>query len=352
MAAMSSALPLTSAACRSATPVVTELLLKCSDGMTIAGQLWKHPSAPSTRQVTSENPERILCLHGWMDNCRSFHYLAPRIVQARPHVELVALDFPGHGMSGHKSKDGPPSLLSELAYYVAEAVQELDWVPRAGDATKNNNEETNRPSTFTIIGHSMGAAVGCVYSAAFPEQVDRLVLVEGAGPLARKSDDISKHVRQHVQRRLDGNTNPREPRVYPSLEKAVQTRCFTAKNFPGNQWLSTEAATEMVLRGSIPVEGGDGSARQFRHDPRLQWPSLQYFSPEQVHAVYDEIQCPTALILAEDGWPFDEERSQNTLDRLKPIVNRTLPGSHHFHADPDSAELVAEEVISFLNHYS
>lgn len=332
----------------------TELLLQCSDGVTIAGQVWKSPAAPTKeqqpqqRQQQQQQPplERILCLHGWMDNCRSFHYLAPAIVQARPHVELVALDFPGHGLSSHKSKDGPPMMLSELAYYVAEAVRELDWMT---DPTTKASGGAPKTTTFAILGHSMGAAVGCVYSAAFPEQVDRLILVEGAGPLARKTHDVAKHLRQHVQKRLSGNLNPREPRLYDSLELAVQTRCFTAKNFPGNQWLSTEAATQMVLRGTIPV--GDNGGRKFRHDPRLQWPSLQYFTTDQVDAVLEEIQCPSALILADDGWPFDEERYKATVQKLNPLVVTRLPGSHHFHADPETAERVSQEVISFLNMY-
>ena len=106
-----------------------------------------------------------------------------------PNVELVALDFPGHGMSSHKSRDGPPMLLSELTYYVAEAMQQLEW-------TKQHQDGDNNGCKFSLIGHSMGAAVGCLYSAAFPEHVDQLVLVEGGGPLARRAEDISQHVRK------------------------------------------------------------------------------------------------------------------------------------------------------------
>lgn len=131
---------------------------------------------------------------------------------------------------------------------------------------------------------------------------------------------------------------------------AVETRCQTAKNFPGNQYLSKVAAKEMVLRGSRPATTSEGeSGVQFCHDPRLQWPSLQYFTPEQVEAVYKDIQCPTALLLAEDGWPFDEERYQRTLELLKPAVVHKLPGSHHFHADPDTADAVVDAVAEFLS---
>lgn len=319
---------------------MTELVLECSDGSKIAGQLYKN-------NVTSETTERILCLHGWMDNCRSFYHLAPAVAEGVPHnVELFAMDFPGHGLSSHRPVSAPPTMLSEFAYAVAEAVHQLDWIPPRPQQT--TEEESTSSPFFTIVGHSMGAAVGCTYAAAFPEQVQRLVLVEGAGPLFRNASDVSKHIRQHVQKRLEGNKNPKQPRVYPSLEKAVQTRCMTAQYSPGNQWLSVAAAREIVLRATEAVPNEPEGSVRFRHDPRLQWPSLQYFTAEQVNALYDNIQCPTALILAKDGWPFSEDRMQASLELLQPVLYTTLPGSHHFHADPESAEAVVQEVVSFL----
>jgi len=329
-----------------------EITIHCADGLNLAAQLWQQESSNSShspaQQERATQPRRILCLHGWMDNCRSFYKFAPGLLSQLNdgrETELVALDFPGHGLSSHKSIDGPPTILAETAFYVAEAVQQLEW----------------QQDEFTLIGHSMGAAVACVYSAAFPEHVHQLVLLEGAGPFARKTHDVAKHIRQHVQRRQVGiqNMSNKPIRVYPSLEKAVETRCRTAQSFPGDQSLSLEASREMVLRGSRPVvvadadnNGGETAATtegvQFRHDPRLQWPSLQYFTIEQTEALYKDIQCPTALLLAENGWPFDAERHQRTLDLLQPVLFKTLPGSHHFHADPDTADAVVDEVAKFL----
>jgi hypothetical protein len=163
--------------------------------------------------------------------------------------------------------------------------------------------------------------------------------------MARNPKDFAKHIRQHIERRQLGMQ--KTPRIYPSLQKAVETRCQTARNFPGNQYLSEAAATEMVLRGTRPVE--DGGGLQFIHDPRLLWPSVQYLTHEQVEALYEDIQCPTALLLSVDGWPFEETKHQRALEILKPVVQKTLPGSHHFHADPDTAEEVVAEVAAFLH---
>lgn len=304
------------------TPMVSEVMLQCSDGIRLAAQHWKNSDEAADH--------KILCLHGWMDNCRSFYQLAPRLLE-RLNVELVAVDLPGHGQSDHRSQDGPPILLAESAFYVNEALQQLQWSQQ----------------NVTVIGHSMGAGIGCLYAAAFPEHVSRLVLLEGAGPLARPASDIAKHVRAHVQRRQLGLQTARPPRVYESLASAVETRRRTAENFPGQQYLSAAAAEQMVRRGTRDVEGGVA----FRHDPRLQWPSVQYFTPEQAMALYNDIQCPTALLLAEDGWPFEADKLQAGLDLLRPSLYQRLPGSHHFHADPDSAEAVAAHVIEFLEKH-
>lgn len=344
------------------TPTVTEITLQCSDGIKLAGQSWT-TSTNNYDALIPQQKRRILCLHGWMDNCRSFYHFAPALLQQLSthtteniEVELIALDLPGHGWSSHKSADGPPALLAESAFYVAEAVEQLQWNTATNvDETAATNANATTLLPFALIGHSMGAAVSCLYAAAFPEQVQKLILLEGGGPMARNPRDFAKHVRQHVQRRQLGTT--KSPRIYPSLQKAVETRCQSARNFPGNQYLSETAATEMVVRGTRPVlttttttttEDAGGAGLQFRHDPRLQWPSVQYFTDEQVEALYEDVQCPTQLLLSVDGWPFCKDRHQRALDILKPVVHKTLPGSHHFHADPDTADQVVDEVAAFL----
>lgn len=153
------------------TSAVAERVLQCGDGLQLAAQVY------ITRK-TETPTRRILCLHGWMDNCRSFHHFAPSLLQSlqdEASSELVALDLPGHGWSSHKSVDGPPLLLAESIFYVAEAVRQLQWydpLPEGGD-----NGISQPP--FTLVGHSMGAAISCLYAAAFPEQIDKLVLLEG-----------------------------------------------------------------------------------------------------------------------------------------------------------------------------
>jgi hypothetical protein len=181
------------------------------------------------------------------------------------------------------------------------------------------------------------------------------------GPLSRNGKDAGLHLRQHIVKRRLGleqqqqtNQNKKQPRIYESIDKAVQARMATAKTFPGKQYISQQGAYEMVVRGTKSVvnegttTGSTSSGIQFIHDVRLQWPSIQYLTQEQVNGIYYNIQCPTYILLGIDGWPYTKESHERTLDILKPTCIKTLPGSHHFHLDPNTYQQVANEVIQFL----
>ena len=345
----------------------------------------------------------------------------------------------GHGLSGHKSVDGPPQLLAEYAYYVAELVEALGWgggghgggdgadggsVSASTGGGKVGGKKTNddddddddeeeegsgRPKTTTssashdddddddendaaaggengkiiLVGHSMGSGVSVVLTASFPEWFSALVLLEG-GLVARDAGDASRHVRAACQRRLRSNRTlfpnagggglpaappPPRARVYGNLDAAIRARLSTTERMPGDQSLSYEAARDMVVRATVPAtativagnstpsgvtvggDGGGGGPVVFRHDPRLQWPSLQYYTREQVGAFMADVRSsgvPVCFLWAADGWPVDAWAEGAVRDVLRPGRLRRLGGSHHFHADPDTVGPVAAEVVAFL----
>ncbi len=295
--------------------------LRCSDGMTLTGQRWTLGSSGC----------RILGWHGFLDNCRSFSALAPRL-SLGPVRELVAMDFPGHGQSSHKSSDHPPyAIINDIVYYMAQVVQILDW---------NDG--------FVLMGHSMGAMASILYAGAFPEQIQQLILLDGFGPDFERPNRVVDRLRQHTVKRYSGNSSFKRKRTYSTLDDAIHTRQQTAVKSPGNQWLSYNAAKEMVLWASEPTEGG----WIFRHDPRLYWPALQAHTLEQAFDFWKSLrdhQVPTLWLRAEYGWPFSSkwlDRAETFLGSLGTV--QTLPGSHHFHADPETVERVAATIIQNL----
>lgn len=71
----------------------------------------------------------------------AFVRIAPRLADAGFHV--VAIDFPGHGMSDHRPLGSPHVTMTQYADAAYNALCELGW------------------EQCTLVGHSMGGTSGC-----------------------------------------------------------------------------------------------------------------------------------------------------------------------------------------------
>lgn len=330
--------------------IATEIRLNASDGVEIACQVWSN----TAHLKSSSLPKRILCLHGFLDNCKTFYYMAPYIVSnATVPVILVAIDFPGHGKSSHKALDSPPMMvINDLCYYVREAVRSLGW---------DQSDASNAFSPIALVGHSLGSIIALLYAATFPEHIDKLVLLDGYGPdnyeifssyldqqLEPKPKSLlTERLQRHVQQRYNRNEAKKKTKSYKSIEDAVHARCRTAELSPGSQWISKAAALELVKRAVVV----DIEKRvRFRHDSRLHLPPIMLNTIEQVDNYWRSVVCKTLWLRAKNGWPFPAsvlERAEAQLQELCRV--EYLEGSHHFHADPDTAESVAFAVVRFLS---
>ena len=316
---------------------VEELELICADSIRIAAQRWTpkttHPSAHLRPK------KRILCVHGVLDNCRSFYFLIPYLLSRMNQyyqIDVVALDLPGHGLSSHYSSDHVPNH-EDFVYYIEEALSALKW---------------DGKEPLTVIGHSLGSAILVVYAATFPERVEVFVNLDGFGPNYEPEDDLITVLRMHIDKRKKLNKRRQsngvsENKIYPNFQAAVQARKQTALHSPGNQWLSHKAAIEIVQRAVRTVRDGD-EAVQFRHDPRFMWPPLCPYTLEQAFVRFSSIRCPVYWLRAQNGWPFKKDILERAERLLQPEAVCILPGSHHFHADPETALQTAQEVEKCL----
>ena len=349
--------------------VVNDITWTCSDGVKIAGKRWttNKINDDDNNNGNEDKKLRILALHGWMDNCASFDALSRGLMgkfgvlsvsssessnanAIDYDVDFVAIDLPGHGHSSHKSLDGPTSVQAEYCYYVFEILCLLQW----------------KPEDVTIIGHSMGGSIALMYAAAFP--LKRMCMLDSLGPMTKPVETVSKNLRTGIKARAQGKM---PGSIYPDFKTAVEARCRTpGLLFPGKQYISEATAKALVERGSSiqrvvesaqePGENGpnvnannNANGRlQFRHDQRLNWPSMLFLSVAQVEQMYRDVanqkQTSTCLLTAIDGMPFPPDKIARTKDLLKPDLYRSLPGSHHFHSDPDGVEGVVDTIFSWL----
>ena len=272
--------------------------------LTLAAKAWGEPSLPP-----------LLALHGWLDSAASFDGLAP-LLETR-HV--IAIDMAGHGRSDWRNAAAPDYWLDYLDD-IDQVFHHFGW---------------NRAD---LLGHSLGGTLASTYAAAFPERVQRLVLIEALGPLALPIEQTVPQLRKGITARA--TFAPSALRVFADMEHAAQAR-MRAND------LSHEAAMTLVERGLVQVNGSSPSGYRWSTDPRLLLPSLQRYTEEQALAILDAISAQTLLILADPAHPYARTAAmQSRLDRVADIECIRLPGNHHLHLE--NPQPVAAAINEFL----
>jgi pimeloyl-ACP methyl ester carboxylesterase len=252
----------------------------------------------------------VLAIHGWLDNAASFDRLAPLL----PELHIVAIDLPGHGRSQHR----PAGVGVYFPDWIADVIAALDalgW------------------QQAVLLGHSMGAGIAPLVASVRGERVERLILLEGLGPLTVPATEAPERLARALEReqRLADST----PRTLPSLDAAISAR------MQGND-LDYESARLLIER--VVVSTDEGIC--FAHDPRLRAHSRLYLNEDQVLAFLTRISCPVLAVRAGNGWPFTPAQMAARVAAVSDLQLLEVDGGHHVHLT--DAELVAPLIRDFL----
>jgi len=186
-------------------------------------------------QANQGAPHRILCIHGWLDNANSFKPLLPLIHNA----EIVALDLPGHGHSDHNHSI---YTLATEAHTVLAAADALHW------------------ETFTLVGHSLGGCIAPFATVAAKDRVEKLVLIEAAGPRSEPPESLPNRLTQfHADM---SNPNKYQSRLFDSVEQAIESRLRANK--------MTHESAKLIVERQLKEVHIDGTKKwQWRFDSKL-----------------------------------------------------------------------------------
>ena len=240
---------------------------------------------------------RVIALHGWLDNAASFVPLLPHL----PKLDLLLLDLPGHGRSAHLPRGAEYGLTTHL-HAVLDAADALGW------------------ERFTLLGHSMGAAVASLVAAAAPHRVERLALIETLGPLAEEVENTAARLQQAV---AAARSPGRSLRVFPDLTIAVRARMQASQ-------IDESCARLLVERGTRSVAGG----HMWSSDPRLTRPAAIRLAESQVMALLASLACPIRLLYADPAQPYFPDPVRRTrLGAVPHAAVTVVPGGHHLHMD-------------------
>lgn len=254
----------------------------------------------------------VLALHGWLDNCASFDFLAPRM----PQLDLICLDLAGHGLSDHRNHRGAYNIWQDVGEIFAVADQ-LGW------------------QQFGLLGHSRGAVIATLAAGTFPERITHLGLLEGIYPHREREESAPATLAKSI---ADINRQyQRSRRHYPSFEEAIKAR------EQGMLPLSHKDARVLAKRGVKQSDKG----YCWLYDNKLVAGSELRLATEQIDAFVDNIAAATLLVLAEHSFLVGMADFQQWLARHPRIVRAHVPGDHHCHMS-QQAQRVADELNSKL----
>jgi pimeloyl-ACP methyl ester carboxylesterase len=252
----------------------------------------------------------LIALHGWRDNSASFALLAPLL----PDVKTIAMDFPGHGLSSPRSREGH--------YYIWSYIDDVLAVV----------DDLNL-SSFNLLGHSMGGAVACLFAALYPDRVKNLLLLDAVGPLVTPPEDAPAHMLRSITQMQ--TLRPGYHHHYPDFKHAVKARA--------DKGLSLDAATILGKRGILQDERG----YYWNLDPRLSRANPLSLTEAQAAAFISKISCQTLLITAKEYWQQKQQWLALRRSYFQSLQMHELQGNHHQHLDGQQ-EAVAELMNSFL----
>ncbi len=76
----------------------------------------------------------------------------------------------------------------------------------------------------------MGGAIAITVAACF-QNIEKLIVIDGLGPIVRPEDAAALHLRACIQHRL--RIKGRDSRVYDSMEHAIKARMEKVATYPG-----------------------------------------------------------------------------------------------------------------------
>ena len=262
----------------------------------------------------AEAPPLIL-LHGGRDHCRNWDWVAQDL---RKDWHVIAPDLRGHGDSAY-SPSGDYSL-SAFVYDLAQLIHGQGLAP------------------VRIVAHSLGGNIALRYAGLYPENVSRLVAIEGMGPSPAM---IAKRGQTSAAERLtrwieDGRTlAARMPRRYASIEDAL------ARMQAENSHLTPAQARYLTIHGVSQNEDGTYS---WKFDNYVRSFAPTDISTDELHGLWRRIACPTLLVYGKESWasnPEEDGRIAHFANARVVSYDRAGHWVHHDRLDAFLAEVRA-----------
>jgi len=258
--------------------------------------------------------KQILCIHGITANSRFWDCLASALAS---HHRVIAMDLRGRGLS-----DKPPT-----GYSIEHHCKDI--------LALMNDQGLERPA---LMGHSLGAFISLVYSAQYPQRVDRLILVDGGGKL---SETQMARVFTGIKPSLD-----RLGQVFPSLEAYLAQMKQTPYLQPWNSYMETYFRYE--------IEGVQGGVRSRVHPKHIE-EEARNLGKVDSSQFYSKATSPTLILratkgmLAEDDLLLPEDVADRMAREIPNARKVDIEGTNHYSILFQPNKQRDQTILEFLN---
>ncbi|MEO6248339.1 MAG: alpha/beta hydrolase [Sphingomicrobium sp.] len=259
----------------------------------------------------------LLLVHGGRDHCRSWDWVAERL---RDKWHVIAPDLRGHGDS-EWSADGC-YYGANFLYDLAQLIHQLDAGP------------------MTIVAHSLGGNIATRFTGLYPDQVRRLVSIEGLGDspsrqAERTAAPLAERMRHWIERKRAAAG--RLPKRYATLEAALH------RMREENPYLSEEQARHLTIHAVNCNEDGSWS---WKFDPHLAVGTVEGMPQSDIEALWAAVTCPTLLLYGADSWASNPARDGRAAKFPAARVVEYEKAGHWLHHD--QLERFVRELEAFL----
>ncbi|KAK0082093.1 hypothetical protein PV325_011073 [Microctonus aethiopoides] len=271
----------------------------------------------------SKDAQPILALHGWQDNAGTYDKLAPILAQK---IAILSIDLNGHGLSSHLHDGTFYYVFWDGIILVRRIVKHYKW------------------DKIKILGHSLGGAIGFLYAASYPDEVDSLMCLDIVSPTVKNIEKSVASTGDCIDKYLKYEKLTLDSVPCYNYDEMID---IVVDAYAGG--ITRESAEILMRRGMQPAP--TFGKYYFSRDPRLKVSLLGMFSLDLTTAYAKQIKCKYLNIRAVPGLKFDHpEDYQFILDIIKSKAKQfeyhEVEGTHHVHLN--EPEKIAPIIETFL----
>jgi len=268
------------------------------------------------------NGRPVLAIHGWLDNAATFDRLIPLLPK---DLRIVCADIPGHGLSDHY----PP----DIAYHfnaclpiIQRIVKQLNW------------------EKFYLIGHSLGGGMAVFFAEIFPEQVEKLVMLDIVRAQTTFPETMGNRLRKSTNVILK-----QEEAIIAGPEKPCSYETALKRSIMGSfNSLDVTACNALFTRGLTKVADG----YVFNRDRRLRAAPLDFAPKDDQVILARNVTAEVLIIKCRDAPYFEspeyyEEQVEALRTNSKSLQYVHVDGNHHCHLT--HPERIAPLITAFFN---